>query len=120
MLELTFFSADNEPNVIAVSEYCYKRLAEIGFSNQVEYKYYPLIVEDEKYEIFAVELIKDNRDILLNLIEVERQSKLELIFDKIDEKPTIKEFRAEFKYIKELTLVYSQINENANLYFSYD
>jgi len=120
MLELTFFDVSNEPQVVSISERCYKRLAEIGFSKKVKYKEFPLIIEEEEYDITAVKLTEDNRNTLLNLIEVERQSELELLFNKMDEKPTIKEIRDSFMYIKELTVVYKHMKLDSNMYFSYE
>lgn len=120
MLELTFFDANNEPETIPISEFCYERLAEIGFSKKVEYQEVSLTIEDEKYDITATELTKGNRKILLNLIENERQEELQKLFISMDENPTIKEVRESFSYIKELTEVYRLLKLENNIYFSYE
>lgn len=120
MLELTFFDGENEPEIISVSQYCYERLAKIGFSKEVEYKERTLTIEDEEYSVYAVELTKEYRKILLDLVETERQKELEKVFDHMDDNPTIKDMREALFYIKELTIVYKHLKMDSNLYFSYE
>jgi hypothetical protein len=123
MLELTFISTENTVNTvntISVSEMCFERLAKIGFSRKVTYKQVNLTIEEEKHSVSATKLTKNNRSILLNLIECERQSELERLFEKMDEKPTIKEIRDNFSYIKELTELYRLVKLDSNIYFSYE
>lgn len=120
MLELTFFDGENEPEVISVSQHCYKRLSEIGFAKNVEYKDITLTIEEEDYNICAVKLTKKNRKVLLDLIECERHKELEKVFDNMDDNPTIKEMRESMFYIKELTKVYKHLKVESNRYFSYE
>lgn len=120
MLELKFFSSDGAVNTVSVSEMCFERLAKIGFSREVTYKQVKLIIEEEKYSVYATKLTKKNRNILLCLLECERQSELEQLFEKIEENPTIKEIRDNFSYIKQLTQLYKLIKLDSNIYFSYD
>ena len=121
MLDLIFYDINSKPQILSVTESCYKNLAEIGFSKKVNYKNIKLTIEDEKYNIYATELNKKNRSTLLNLIELERQQELEKIFEKINsDNPTIKEIREYLKYIKELTSIYKLLAVNNNKYFSYE
>lgn len=120
MLELTFYDSKNEPEVVSVSQSCYERLAKIGFSKEVEYKERTLIIEEEEYSVLAVELTKEHRKILLDLVEAERQKELEKVFDNMDDNPTIKDMREALSYIKELTIVYKNLKMDSNLYFSYE
>jgi len=121
MLELTFYKKENnEPDIIEVSEKCYERLAKVGFDKEVEYKNIELLIEDEKYEINATVLNKDNIKILLSLIEKERHKELKEAFQKMDNKPTIKEMRESCQYVKELTEIYESLTLDVYQYFSYD
>ncbi|RGE39032.1 hypothetical protein DZC30_22430 [Comamonas testosteroni] len=120
MLELTFFDTTSTPKIISVSEHCYERLAEIGFSKKVDYKNNDLTIEGESYSINSVELTEENRKTLLALIEGERQEELEKIFRQIDENPTIKEIRENLFYVKELTEIYKALKAEGNIYFSYE
>lgn len=120
MLELTFFNDKNEQKTIPVSQFCYERLAKIGFSKKVKYQDLSLIIEGEECDINVVALTVDNREILLSLIEYERQENLEMAFGALDKNPTIKEIRESFFYIKELTEVYKNLKIEENIYFSYE
>lgn len=120
MLELTFYGKQNNPEAMPVSQYCYERLAKLGFAEKVEYKELSLIIEGEEHIISAAELTKENREIFVGLVEFERQNELEKIFSQINEDPTIKEIRKEFSYIKELTMIYKNFKLDSNLYFSYE
>ena len=120
MLELTFIDKDNTPQIITVSESCYEKLAQIGFSKKVEYKDVCLNIEGEDYNISAVQLNDDNRKKLLALTESERQKELEKLFKEMDENPTIKEIRENFVFIKELTEIYKFLKSNNISYFSYE
>ena len=124
MLELTFYkkihNKNYEAEIIEVSEKCYERLAKIGFAKKVEYKNVKLLIEDEDYEVNVTELNRENRSILIILIENERHKELQKSFSQIDDNPTIKEIREEFKYIKELTEIYEFLNLDVHQYFSYD
>jgi len=120
MLELTFYDKQNNPETLPVSQYCYERLAKLGFAEKVKYKDLCLTIEGEEYIISAAELTKENRETFLVLIEFERQNELEKIFSHINENPTIKEIREKLSYIKELTILYKKFKLDNNLYFSYE
>ncbi len=119
-MDLTFIDKDNEIKNISVSDYCFERLAILGFSKKVEYQEKSFFVEGEDYTVLAVSLIGNNRKILIEIVEGERQSELEKLFKHIDEKPTVKEVRSQLSYIKELTEIYKNLKTDNNIYFSYE
>ncbi|EJI1281179.1 hypothetical protein ACT21L_004502 [Vibrio vulnificus] len=120
MMELTFIDKDNEPEIISVSEGCYERLANIGFDEKVKYENETFLIEGDEYSFLAAKLSDNNRKILLQLIELERHKELESLFSSIDSEPTIKEVRQSFSFIKELTLIYSNLQLENHIYFSYE
>lgn len=120
MMELTFYKQNGDVVDVEVSQQCYKRLAEIGISKKVPYEDYKIKIEGEEYSINAVELSPSNRMILLGLLEEERQSALEELFADMDEKPTIKEFREKFVYVRQLTNLYKMLSSELSKYLSYE
>jgi len=124
MMELTFYQKLNknnyEPEIIKVSEICYERLAKIGFAKKVEYKENKLLIEDEKYEVNVAELNRENRNILIILVENERHRELKKSFSQMDNNPTIKDIREKCNYVKELTEIYDFLISDNYQYFSYD
>lgn len=119
MMDLTFYKLDNTYYVQEVSDNCYGKLAILGFGKYA-YKTHKLLIESEEYEVDALYLTNEIRIELSKLIELERQIALENIFEKLDEKPSLKEIRDNFIYIKELTLLYKNINNKEYTMFSYD
>ncbi|MCE1974191.1 MULTISPECIES: hypothetical protein [Enterobacter] len=120
MMELTFYNKNKEPEVISVSDYCYEKLAKIGFSKKVEYHENSFIIEGEEYSILSAKLTTKNRKVLLSLIENERQEELEKTFTNMDDSPTIKEIRENLLYVRELTKIYKLLKMQDNIYFSFD
>ncbi|WP_047795021.1 hypothetical protein [Exiguobacterium sp. JLM-2] len=120
MLDLNFYTIENETFQIEVSESIYENLAHAGLNAVVNYSEHNLIIEGENYKIYASKLNFENRLKLLLLVENERQNELEKIFKTLDEEPTLKEVREHFKYISTLTTLYSQFKNEKNAYFSYE
>lgn len=120
MLDLIYYTKKNQTSSISVSEEIYEKLAKAGLAKEVIYSEVKLIIEDDEYQINATELNFENRKKLINIIEKERQTELEKLFSTMDEKPTIKEIRENFQYVKTLTKMYSMFQADENLYFSYE
>lgn len=120
MLDLTYYTRQNQTLSIKVSERTYERLAIAGLGKVVIYSEVKIIIEDEEYELNATELNFDNRVKLLQLIEKERQIELESVFKSMDQNPTIKEIREQFDNVKVFTDMYKLFKDEDNIYFSYD
>ncbi|MGB4661109.1 MAG: hypothetical protein WBI07_18200 [Mobilitalea sp.] len=120
MLDLIYYTKQNQTIILKVSEKTYEKLAIAGLATEVDYSEIKIIIEDEEYEINATKLNFDNRTKLLRLIERERQAELEGLFRTMDKNPTIKEIRENFKYVKTLTEMYNLFKDEGNLYFSYE
>lgn len=120
MMELTFYTNKDEVKCIEVSEETYKRLAKCGLEKLVDFNDVKIKVEGEEYEINAAELVAESRKKFICFIEIERQKELESLFKSMDDKPTIKEVREKFNYVKYLTELYAQFSLVDNIYFSYE
>lgn len=120
MLDLIYYTRQNQTIILNVSEKIYERLAIAGLAKEVNYTEVKIIIEDEEYGVNATELNFDNRIKLLLLIEKERQVELERLFKFMDNNPTIKEIRENFDYVKILTKMYNLFKDEGNLYFSYE
>lgn len=120
MLDLIYYTRQNQTVNLKVTETAYERLATAGLAKVVVYSEVKITVEDEVYEVNATALNFDNRVKLLLLIENERQTELERVFQSLDKNPTIKEFRENFDYVKTLTELYKLFKDEANIYFSYE
>lgn len=120
MLDLTFYTRQNQISNIEVSEKVYEKLAKAGLASEVNYSERKLVIEDEEYEVNVVVLNFDNRVKLLSLLEKERQLELEILFKSMEKSPTIKEVRENFDYVKTITEMYSMLKNEDILYFSYE
>lgn len=120
MMSLTFYTNENNTNSIEISDKAYKKLAYSGLEKVVDFKDISIKIEGEDYEINAAELSYDNRKKIIGFVERERQNELVILFENMDNNPTIKEIRENFSYIKYLTEIYKQISDKSNIYFSYE
>lgn len=120
MLELIYYTRQNQTIIVTVSENTYERLAVAGLAKAVTYAEYKLMIEGEEYEVNAAELNFDSRQKFLLIIETERHKELEKLFKDMDVNPTIKEIRENFDYVKTLTEMYKLYKDEDNLFFSYE
>ena len=117
MLDMHFYTRNNLQNSIDMSEQLFKEISKTEIS-RLDYHEYCLIVDEEEYTVNAVELKFNNR---VNIVRI----LCEILVDKInsieiDENPNIKELREVFDDCKVLAKLIAMIEDDKNIYFSYE
>lgn len=105
MLSFTYYSIDNDIVSIDVSEDVYERLYNAGISKVVKYNDIEMNIDNEKYNVYAVKLDFDNRELLNRIIKKEIENELEIMFSKmmyLDKLKNIYVLNNFLKYFKEI------------------
>ena len=123
MLSFSFYPQTGEPTILDVSEVHYEQLAHAGLGRVVQSASYEIIIEEDKYEIDAIELNFDNRRAILNLLEAERHKELKDAFKDVQDANDIfvlSENVEKLRYVMLLTDLCEKIKDNFYIFFSYE
>ncbi|MBS7527226.1 hypothetical protein KHM83_11090 [Fusibacter paucivorans] len=120
MLDLIYYSRDGLTKNVCVTDTNYERLAMLGLANIVTYEEKKVVIEGDEYSINAATLNYSSRKLFINLLEDTRHSELVKLFEEMDIKPTVKEIREQFDYVKLLTHLCKEFKDENNIYFSYE
>ena len=109
MLSFTYYSIDNDIGSIDLSEDVYERLYNAGISKVVKYNDIEMNIDNEKYNVYAVKLDFDNRELLNRIIKKEIENELEIMFSKMMYLDKLKNIYVLNNFLKH----FKEINDNS-------